>query len=186
MANIRLDLFNNDWYHPGAGTLKRLIWYFVNVWFIRNGWFPFSGFRIQLLRWFGARIGSGVVLKPGVNIKYPWHLVIGNHCWIGEEVWIDNLVTVRLGDHVCVSQGALLLTGNHNYKDPAFGLMTGAIELKDGVWIGAKSVVCPGVTCHEGAVLSVGSVATTDLLSMTIYQGVPATAKKERKLNGTI
>lgn len=183
MSKIRLDLFNNDWYHPGAGFIKRLFWYFINVAFFKNGWIPFSGLRLNLLRAFGAKIGNGVVLKPCVNIKSPWLLEIGNHCWIGENVWIDNLVRVKISDQVCISQGAFLLTGNHNYKDPHFGLMTGQIILETGVWIGARSIVCPDITCEEGSILSAGSVATANLKAWGIYQGNPAVWKKQRAVN---
>ncbi len=123
---------------------------------------------------FGAKVGHGVVIKPSVNIKYPWRLTIGNDVWIGEEVWIDNLDDVRIGDNVCISQGALLLCGNHNYKKSDFGLITGKIILEEGTWIGAKAVVCPGVKCNSHALLTVGSIATTDLEAYTIYQGNPA------------
>src|ERR1700733_968142 len=85
----------------GAGRLKQFLWYFVNIFFIKNTLVVFSGFKIWLLRLFGARIGKGVVLKPGVNIKYPWKLTIGDHSWIGERVWIDNLAAVHLGKNVC-------------------------------------------------------------------------------------
>jgi putative colanic acid biosynthesis acetyltransferase WcaF len=180
MPEIRLDLFNNDWYHPGAGWFKRTLWYFCNVLLFKNGWIPFSGLRIRILKIFGASIGKGVVLKPCVNIKYPWLLVIGDHCWIGENVWIDNLATVLIEDHVCISQGAFLLTGNHNFKDSAFGLMTGKIHLCHGVWIGAKTIVCPGVKAEAGSVLTAGSVATKNLLPWQIYQGNPAQPIKQR------
>ncbi len=183
MSKVRLDLFNNDWYHPGAGILKRTLWYFANVIFFKNGWVPFSGIRIRLLKLFGAKIGKGLVLKPCVNIKSPWLLEIGDHCWIGEEVWIDNLVPIKIANHVCISQGAMLLTGNHNYKDIGFGLLTGEIHLADGVWIGAKSIVCPSITCREGSILTAGSVATHNMDSWGIYQGNPAIFKKTRNLN---
>jgi putative colanic acid biosynthesis acetyltransferase WcaF len=74
----------------------------------------------------------------------------------------------------------MLLTGNHNYKKTTFDLMVGEIVLHDGVWIGAKAVVCPGVTCHEHSVLSVGSIANSDLEARGIYQGNPAQKVKER------
>ena len=61
---------------------------------MKRSWFPISGFKRFLLRLFGAKIGKGVVIKPCVNIKYPWKLRIGNYVWIGENVWIDNLDTV--------------------------------------------------------------------------------------------
>lgn len=160
--------------------LKRLLWFLTNACLIRAGWLPSSGVRVWLLRIFGAKIGKGVVIKPGVNIKFPWFLTIGNHCWIGENVWIDNLGKVVIGDSVCLSQGAMLLCGSHNYKDPKFGLIVGDITLESGVWIGAQATVCPGITCKTHSVLAVNSVATTDLSAWGIYQGNPAVFKRER------
>jgi putative colanic acid biosynthesis acetyltransferase WcaF len=183
VSKVRLDTFNNEWYNPGRNFLIRLIWYYLNTWFIHSGWLPSSGFKVRLLRLFGAKIGTGVVIKPYVNIKYPWFLTIGNYSWIGENVWIDNLTQVHIGNHVCISQGALLLTGNHNYKDAAFGLITGSIRIEDGCWIGAQSCVCPGVTCNQDSVLSVQSVANADLLAGGIYQGNPAKFKKYREIH---
>jgi putative colanic acid biosynthesis acetyltransferase WcaF len=181
MANGRTDLskFNNDWYHPGAGAVVRLAWYVTNALFFASC-LPFSRLKIALLRLFGARVGHGVVIKPRVNIKYPWLLEVGNHVWIGEGAWIDNLAKVSIGNHVCISQGAMLLTGNHNYKRESFDLLTGPIVLEDGVWIGAQSVVCPGVICRSHAVLSVGSAATKELDAYSVYQGNPAVKVRER------
>ena len=100
--------------------------------------------------------------------------------WIGEGVWLDSLGEISIGQNVCISQGAYLLTGNHNYRKNSFDLIIENILIKDGVWIGAKSIVCPGVTCNESAVLSVGSVATKDLEPLTIYQGNPAKIIRKR------
>lgn len=179
---VDLSIFNNDWYAPqiGASTLKQICWYFVNVLCFINPLFIFSGVKVQLLKAFGATIGNGVVIKPAVNIKYPWKLTIGDHSWIGERVWIDNLAEVIIGQHVCLSQGAMLLTGNHNYKKTTFDLIIGKIHLEDGVWIGAKSVVTPNITCHTHAVLAVQSVANKNLEPYTIYQGNPAQPRKKR------
>ena len=115
---------------------------------------------------------TGVVIKPGVNIKYPWKLEIGNHSWIGEQVWIDNLAGVKIGSNVCLSQGAMLLCGNHNYKKSTFDLIVKDIILEDGVWIGAQSVVCPGVVCNTHTLFSVNSVANKDLEAYTFTRGI--------------
>jgi putative colanic acid biosynthesis acetyltransferase WcaF len=177
-----LSKYNNSWYQPG-NPIKIMLWYFVNVLVLKNPLLPFSELKIFVLKLFGAKIGQEVVIKPCVNIKYPWKLTIGNHTWIGENVWIDNLDDVTIGSNVCLSQGALLLCGNHNYKLSTFDLMIGKIVLEDGVWIGAQSIVCGGVTCHSHAVLSVNSVATKHLEPYFIYRGNPAEKIADRTIN---
>ena len=175
-----LATFDNSWYKPGAGKIKMLLWYFVNALFFRSSIFPVSKLKCMLLRMFGARVGKGVNIKPCVNIKYPWRLKVDDYAWIGENVWIDNLDDVVIGPHCCISQGALLLCGNHNYKKPTFDLMTGGIILEEGVWIGAMTVVCPGVTCRSHSILTVGSVATGDLEGYGVYSGNPAKFIRKR------
>ena len=174
-----LASFNNSWYKTGASVFSRISWYFVSTTCFKSA-FPINFVKVSLLKLFGAKIGVGVIIKPHVNIKYPWRLKVGNHVWIGEHVWIDNLADVMIEDNVCLSQGAMLLCGNHDYKKTSFDLIIGNITLKKGSWIGAKSVVCPAVTVGSHAVLTVGSVATKNMNDYTIYQGNPAMAVKER------
>jgi putative colanic acid biosynthesis acetyltransferase WcaF len=177
-----LSKYNNSWYHPGANKLMQLMWYFVNVFFFINPWNPLSGIKVRLLRLFGAKIGRGVVIKPSVNIKYPWRLAIGHNTWIGEKVWIDNLEQVSIGNNCCLSQDALLLCGNHNYKKVTFDLMIAPIILEDGVWIGARSLVTGGVTCHSHSVLAAGSLTNHNLDAYTIYAGSPAVKIRDRTI----
>lgn len=174
-----LSTFENDWYKPGS-KIKLMLWYLVNVFIVLPRWNVFSGLKVKLLRSFGAKIGQGVVIKPKVNIKYPWKLTVGNYCWIGEGVWIDNLDQVTIENNVCISQGAFLECGNHNYKSSKFDLMIAPIMLKEGCWVGAQSRVAPGVTFHSHAVLSLGSTAVSDLEAFGIYTGNPAVFKKKR------
>ena len=176
-----LSKYDNSWYKQPP-FLKNILWFLVSPVFI-NSYLPVPvGIKLLILRMFGARIGEGVMIKPKVNIKYPWLLIVQSYVWIGEEVWIDNLVEVVLGKNVCLSQGAMLLTGNHDYKNSKFDLKVGKIVLEEGVWIGAKAIVCPNVTCHSHAVLAVNSVAVQDLEPYGIYQGNPAQYVRERKI----
>ncbi len=175
---VRLDTFQNN--YKKRSKLLIVLWTIFHAIFFDTS-IPWPSFiKKFLLCLFGAKIGSNLVIKPRVKIKFPWNLEIGNHVWIGENSWIDNLAMVSIKDHVCISQGAMLLTGNHNYKTESFDLIVGEIVLKDGVWIGAKSVVCPSIVCHENSVLAVASVATSDLNENTIYQGNPAVSKRKR------
>ena len=176
-----LSSYCNDEYRQYLpNVLKRFAWYWVNIFIFQTSIFPSYPLKRYFLRLFGAKVGVGVVVKPSVNIKYPWNLVIGNYSWIGEGVWIDSLGKIQIGEHVCVSQGVYLLTGNHDYTSSNFNLFIKPITLKDGCWIGAKAIVCPGVICDSHSVLSVGSVATKRLESYSIYQGNPAEFVKKR------
>ena len=183
MKQTDLSLYNNSPYHPGGSVIKRILWYYTNLLFFKSGLFPFYGLKTVLLSWFGAKVGNKVEIKPCVNIKYPWLLTLGNEVWIGEHVWIDNLVPITIGNNVCISQGAVLLTGNHDYKKPSFDLITGEIVLQDGVWIGACAIVNLGITAHSHAVLAGGSVATKDLEAYSIYKGNPALKIKDRVIS---
>ena len=180
MTKTNLASFNNNWYRIGTGRIKQFMWYVVNLLMFNSYWLPFSRVKVLCLRLFGAKVGKGCVIKPKVNIKYPWKLTLGDYVWIGEGVWIDNLALVSVGNHVCLSQGSMLLCGNHNYQKSSFDLMVGEIHLEDGAWVGAKTIVCPGVKVATHAVLSVGSVLTQNTKAYTIYQGNPAKAIKER------
>lgn len=182
-GTTQLSTYNNSWYNPGGGPIKRLIWYYINILFFMNPLNPFSGLKVFLLRLFGAKVGKGVVIKPNVNIKYPWLLEIGDHTWIGERAWIDNLAQVKIGKNCCISQGAMLLCGNHNYKKPTFDLIVKPITLEDGAWVGALSVVCPGVTIKSHAILTVQSVATETLEPFALYKGNPAVRIRERVIS---
>jgi putative colanic acid biosynthesis acetyltransferase WcaF len=180
VQKVNLSSFNNDWYNPGAGIGKRLLWHICSlVYFESKLWLPYSLKRF-LLRMFGASVGKGVVIKPSVQIKYPWKLSIGDYAWIGEHVWIDNLDQVTIGDHACISQGAMFLTGNHDYSKSSFDLIVKPITVEEGAWIGAKATVTQGVVIGSHSLLTVGSIASKDLPRYSICKGNPAEKIKER------
>lgn len=168
----------------GRSAFIEALWLLIGAPILASHVMVFSGVRGWLLRLFGAKIGAGMYMKPGVKVKFPWYLTVGDHCWIGEDVWIDNLAQVVIESHVCVSQGAYLCTGNHDWTKANMRLFKGPIRLERGCWVGAQTVVCPGVTVKEGAILTAGSVATKDLQPWGIYAGNPAIFMKQRVMEG--
>ncbi len=183
MNQLKVDLstFDNTKYTHGASSLKYMLWHLINVLIFMNPLNPSSALRVFILRSFGAKIGKGVAMnKPNINIKYPWKLTIGDNVWIGERCWIYNMDEVVIGNNVNIAQGAMLLTGNHNYKSTEFEVFTKPVIIEEGVFIGALSVVCPGVTCKSHSVLAVNSVAKSDLESFMIYEGNPAVPVRDR------
>lgn len=176
---MRLDQYDASGFVRGRPLWVEALWWLMQAALVRS-WIPGAAHRQYLLRLFGARIGEGVTIKPGVRVKFPWRLQIGDHTWIGEDVWIDNLAPVKIGSHCCMSQGAYLCTGSHNWSRQRFDLTVRPIEIKDQAWVCAKAVVAPGVTIAEGSVLSLGSVATGNLGAWGLYSGVPAKRIKAR------
>ncbi|MBR8832739.1 MAG: WcaF family extracellular polysaccharide biosynthesis acetyltransferase [Stigonema ocellatum SAG 48.90 = DSM 106950] len=179
---MRLSHYTVGNYTPGAPYWKQILWYFLGSSLIHSRWLPLSAVKVCTLRWFGARIGEKVRIKPGVRVKFPWRLTVGDYVWIGEDTWIDNLAHVTIESHVCLSQGVYLCTGNHDWNHPNFQLIPAPIHIQESSWIAAKSVIGPGVTVGRGAVLTLGGVAGQSLKPMTIYAGNPAQPIKQRKL----
>jgi len=178
---MHLDEFDSVSFQRGRSRRVEALWLVVQALFVSS---RIVGVRHRavLLRQFGAKLGEGLFFRPGLRVKFPWRLQIGDHCWIGEDAWIDNLAPVSIGSHCCLSQGVYLCTGSHDWQAPKFDLVTRAITICDKAWLGAKSMVGPGVTVGEGAVLTLGSVAVKDLKPWWIHQGNPAVPIKEREI----
>ncbi len=180
---VDLSRFTSGDYNPGRPFWLRSLWFLVNALFLQNPLNASGKIKIALLRMFGAQIGVGVVMKPGVNIKSPWLLKIGDHSWIGENVWLDNLVPITIGNHVCVSQDAYFCTGNHDWSDAAFSYKLGEIHVEDGAWICARATLLPGVRVQSHAIVAGGAVLTKNALPYTIYAGNPAVEVRKRVIN---
>ena len=180
-AWVDLSRYDNRLYSPGRSRLVCALWYFVSLLVFESGWIPFGAVKRLLLRLFGAEVGRGLVIKPQVWIKYPWRLVVGDHCWIGQGVCIDNLADVQLGNHVCISQQVYLCTGSHDYHKPSFDLITRPVAVDDGAWLGAQALVLGGVSIGANAIVAAGSIVTSDVSPAAIVAGNPARRLRSRE-----
>jgi putative colanic acid biosynthesis acetyltransferase WcaF len=178
---VRNDLFNPaKGLDRGRSRRHEAVWYLVKcAFFLTPLPFP-SSIKVRVLRWFGASIGRGVVIKPRVNIHFPWKLSVGNHSWIGEEVSILNFEPVTIGSHCCISQRAFLCTGNHDFRQPDMCYRNRPIKIEDGAWVGAQVFVSPEVTIGSEAVITAGSVVTKSQPAKMVCSGNPCLAHKQR------
>lgn len=181
MTRLRLDLFDvKKTLDRGRGFYFEAFWYFVKVVFFLSA-FPWpSSLKVFLLVAFGAKVGCGVVIKPRVNVYLPWRLEIGDHSWIGEEVFILNYDWVKIGGHACVSQRVFLCTGNHNFRDEKFSFCSAPICVGDGAWVGATTFVGPGVEIGDEVVVTAGSVVLKSLPAGMVCSGNPALPRSQR------
>ena len=168
-----LGAYQNAFYDPGRGILIRTLWYYVSLVFLESSWFPISSVKCALLRWFGARIGHGVVIHPNVRIKYPWKLSVGDNCWLGREAWIDNLDQVTLESDVCISQGAYLCTGSHDHRSMTFELKVGPILIEHGGWVCCRATILGGATVSRMTVVPANEV-------YSLKTEFPTTVRKPR------
>lgn len=178
---IDLSTFENAEFNPGRSALVRTLWYFCSVLLFEGGWFPIGFAKIRILRAFGAKIGSSVVIKPNVRIKFPWRLRVGDHAWIGQGVWIDNLAEVTVGNDVCISQFCYLCTGSHDHRRSGFDLLTKSISIDDGAWVGARSTIFQGVVVGANSLVAGGSVVVKNVESAAIVAGNPAVQIGQRE-----
>jgi putative colanic acid biosynthesis acetyltransferase WcaF len=181
MTGIRNDLFDpTKGLDRGRPRWFEAIWYLVKCFLFLTPTPVPSAIKCSILRFFGARIGKGVVIKPRVNIHFPWKLTVGDFTWIGEEAFILNFEPVTIGAHCCISQRAFLCTGNHDYRKLTMPYRNKPITIEDGTWIGAQVFVAPGITVGNEAVITAGSVVITNPPPRTICGGNPCAPLKPR------
>jgi putative colanic acid biosynthesis acetyltransferase WcaF len=119
-------------------------------------------------------VARGAAVYPGARIWYPRNLRMGPFACLGQGVTCYNMALIVLEDHVVVSQGAHLCSGDHDIRDPFFQLTIRPIVLRRECWIAAEAFVGPGVTVGDGAVLGARGVAMKDLQPWAVYVGNPA------------
>ena len=182
MSRVDLTRTTKGGYRPGRPYVVRALWLVAEAVILLNPIVTPYSLKRLVLRSFGARIGHGVIIKPGVHVKYPWHLDIGDNAWIGERVWIDNFVNVRIGANAVVSQGAYLCTGNHDWTDPGMSLVVKPIAIEDGAWVGAFTRIAPGVIVGREAVVTLGAVLMQNADPRSVYSGNPAVRVRDRNI----
>jgi len=168
------------------GARGRPAW-FVQLWWIFDAMFVrptpqiFYAWRRFALRLFGARIGRDVLIRPGVRVTYPWKLVIGDNCWVGDDAIIYNIDDIEIGDHAVVSQEAYLCAGTHDPREISFPIFAAPVVIESECWIAARAFVGPGVRISHGAVVGACSVVQSDVPPATIVAGFPARAIQKRR-----
>ena len=153
-----LRTFSGDSNFTLLFTARAAIWFLVQHLIFKGPFIPVS-LRASILRVFGSSIGRRVIIRRGVKVHFPWNLVIGDDCWIGEEVWFINHQKVKIGSNVCISQGSIICSGGHDYRSASLEYAHKPIEIRDGAWICLAAKVLPGVTIGECAVVSAGEIA---------------------------
>ena len=176
-------------YHRPAFSLKhrlaRLLWQVVYLLLYRTSPRPMHAWRSLLMRLFGAKMGPGCHFYPSGKVWAPWNLSCDDCCTLADQAEIYNPSPIYLESHCIVSQQAYICGATHDYNHPDFPMISYSMRLGAYSWICARASVSPGVDVGEGAVLGLGSVASSDLEPWTVYSGVPAVRIKARLRSGS-
>nr|WP_082898723.1 MULTISPECIES: putative colanic acid biosynthesis acetyltransferase [unclassified Rhodococcus (in: high G+C Gram-positive bacteria)] len=174
--NLSLAGFTGHGYDKGRNVATQILWQIASA-IIQQWWFP-SGARVAVLRLFGASIGKNVLIRHRVRIHWPWKLVVGDSCWVGEGAWLLNLEKITIGTNVCISQDALLCTGSHLRSSATFEFDNGAISIGDAAWICCRAIVLRGVTVGSHAIVGAGSIAHRDLNDYSMLEAPKSVERK--------
>ncbi|WP_266363593.1 DapH/DapD/GlmU-related protein [Tellurirhabdus rosea] len=160
--------------------LARLVWGVVDVTLFRLSPRPLHAWRSFLLRCFGANVGRGVHVYPGVRIWAPWNLDLQDQCGIASGVTLYSQGRITVGRLAVISQGTYLCAGTHDYNQPGFPLITRPISVGAHAWIAAEAFVHPGVTIGEGCVIGARAVVTRSMPPWMVCAGHPCVPVRGR------
>jgi putative colanic acid biosynthesis acetyltransferase WcaF len=136
--------------------------------------------RRALLRAFGAKIGKGVLIRPGVEITFPWKLTIGDHSWIGDDVTLYSLGPITIGSNTVISQKSYICAADHDYTHVTFPIRERPVHIGEQVWVGGDVWVGPGVTIADGAVVGARSNVVNDIPEAMLCVGTPCRPVRQR------
>lgn len=161
---------------------RRAVW--ALAWMVLARWTPppLHGWRVLILRLFGARIGRGCRIYASTRVWDPANLELGENVLIGREAIIYNQGRIVIGSDSVVSQRAHLCASSHDIGDPHFQLILRPIAIGERCWIAAEAFVGPGVSMADGSVLGARGALFGNAEAWTVYRGNPAVPIAMRQL----
>lgn len=153
------------------GFTRGLEWWFVNG-VLSN--FPSRRIRHHVLRLFGMKIAKNVRFYQGYHIRNPKGISIADGVSVGPKVLLDGRCGLTIGKDAVIAYEAIIWTLNHDYNDIHFCGKGGPVTIGPLAWICSRSIILPGITIGEGAVVASGAVVTKNVLPYTVVGGIPA------------
>lgn len=146
---------------------------------------PIPGYEGMLMRWLlykmtFKKIGGNALIWPNVFITHSYNIVAGDYLAINYGAHIDGRGGLEIGDNVLIGPNVFIGSSNHmlspenNKLRLSYGHISKPVKIGSNVWIGANSVICPGVTIGDRSVIAAGSVVTKNITESVVVAGNPA------------
>lgn len=133
------------------------------------------------LKCYNIKIGQGSCIHRKCRFFHIGNFSIGNNSVINFGCYLDNRRGIKIGNNVGIAHNTKIYTLGHNINSPYFETKGSPVTIEDNVFIFSNTLIMPGVTIHEGAIVLAGSVVTKDVDSYTIVGGNPAKYIKNRQ-----
>jgi maltose O-acetyltransferase len=135
--------------------------------------------RLKALRASFAQLGEGVEFGDTVYVEFPDRITVGNYTYIGPWVKIYGRGGLHIGDNVMIAPEVLIMTSTHRYNNASMVPYDNVellrpVSVGNGVWLGQRCILMPGVEIAEGAIVAAGAVVTKSCNSGEIIGGNPA------------
>lgn len=133
--------------------------------------------------------------KIGVNaqfrslstvFQYPEYIEIGDNVQIGPNCKLDGAGGISIGKGSIFAPEVLVYSRSHNFNNnlqalPFDNIMeVSPVTIGQYVWLGARTIILPGVTIGDGAVIAAGALVSKDVPSCAVVGGNPAKIIKYR------
>ncbi len=142
---------------------------------------PSKLIRLWGLRILGLKMRRNVRFYQGFHIRSPKGISIGEGCSIGPKILLDGRMGLTIGKNVTIAYEAIIWTLNHDYSDIHFCGKGAPVVINDYAWICSRSIILPGITIGEGAVVASGAVVTKNVPPYTVVAGIPARVIGQRE-----
>ena len=128
-----------------------------------------------------------MIISDGFEFGEPENIYFGSDIYIGPGASFWATGDLRIDNNVIFGPRVTIHTSNHRYEGAGALPYDGVTILKPvhiypNVWVGANTLIAPGVTINEGAVIAMGSVVTKEVPAGAIVGGNPARVLKFRDM----
>jgi len=132
--------------------------------------------RQEILHQFLAEIGDDCYIEPPLHANWGKHTHLGDNVYANFNLTLVDDTHIYIGDYVQIGHNVTIATAGHpiepqrRKKSIQFNI---PVHIGDNVWIGANSVILPGVTIGENSVIGAGSIVNKDIPNDVVAVGNP-------------
>lgn len=148
--------------------------------------------RRELLQALLAEIAPGVWVEPPFFCDYGVHVVLGAHSFVNANCVFLDAAPIHVGAHSLIGPGVQLLTATHpvraaDRRAPGWSptstrspyrTRAAPIRIGEECWIGAGTLVMPGVTIGDRTTIGAGSIVTGDIPDDVLAFGQPCEVRR--------